>query len=614
LVAAVASAARLPLFSGAVVAAIESRKGKGKVDDSARGDEPSEPNEAGPAVAKPDTTRREPIADAIPTVAPLAPGIPSQIPPWPEETVTADTAGDARAGADVQVGVQDIPEAPEAPIDPEPSPPPMVDPGDDFGSDHTLAVDPAPEVSVEPVVPEPPAPRGDTDVDADDWETDTADPEHRAATEPAVDDLSPIAEDTQPDRVEAEVSDAIVGEPPLVEPFLRLDRPEAESHAAPPTPVDEDIPSTPPSEARPSPGAPQFGVSVADELVWHDPPQALHPAEPIEAEAAAPGVAAPPPDERPVPIHEDQIWSVPEAIEPGVGRVERAQTVAQLEPHAQHHARAEPEPGIEQHTSPSRESTPSSALALPAMPSSFTPPWPSSSLPAPGRTGEAVPYARRAVRIVGGVVLALTATVLLLIVLYRWVDPPASTLMLGQRLTGTEIEQKWVPIERMSPNLIQAVILSEDGGFCRHRGVDWSAMEEAIESSRGGSTITMQVVKNLFLWPARSYVRKALEIMLAYVVEVVWPKERVLEIYLNIAEWGPGVFGAEAAARTHFGKSASQLTAQEAALLAVSLPSPIERQAGYPDQQARRLASNLLLRMRAVRTAQRCVRTRRAGS
>jgi monofunctional glycosyltransferase len=611
----VASAARLPLFSGAVVAAIESRKGKGKVDDSARGDEPSEPNEAGPAVAKPDTTRREPIADSIPTLAPLVPSIPSQIPPWPEETVGDDTAGDARAGLHVHGGVQDD-ASPEPPVDPEPSPPPMVDPGDDFGSDHTLAVDPAPEVSVAPVVLEPPAPRGDADVDAGDWGTETADPEPRAATEPAVDDLPPIAEDTQPEREEAEVSDAIASEPPLPEPTpAPFVSPEAESDAAFPVAVDVDIPSTPPSEALPpQPDVLAIDATVPDEVIWRDPPQALQPAEPIEAEAAALGVAAPPPDEPPVPVREDQIWSVPEAVEPGVGRVEPEQSVAQPEPHAQHHARAEPEPGIEEHTSPRGESTPSSALALPAMPSSFTPSWPSSSLPAPGRTGEAVPYARRAVRIVGGVVLALTATILLLIALYRWVDPPASTLMLGQRLTGTEIEQKWVPIERMSPNLIQAVILSEDGGFCRHRGVDWSAMEEAIESSRGGSTITMQVVKNLFLWPARSYVRKALEIMLAYVVEIVWPKERVLEIYLNIAEWGPGVFGAEAAARTHFGKSASQLTAQEAALLAVSLPSPIERQAGYPDQQARRLASNLLLRMRAVRTAQRCVRTRRAGS
>jgi monofunctional biosynthetic peptidoglycan transglycosylase len=210
-------------------------------------------------------------------------------------------------------------------------------------------------------------------------------------------------------------------------------------------------------------------------------------------------------------------------------------------------------------------------------------------------------------------VVALVAAVFLIIVLYRWVDPPTSTLMLGQRFAGTEIDQRWRPLGRVSPHLVQAVILSEDGGFCRHHGVDWSALEEAIESSRGGSTITMQVVKNLFLWPARSYVRKALEIALAYVVELFWPKERILEIYLNIAEWGPGVFGAEAAARHHFGKAASQLSAQEAALLAVSLPAPLERQAGYPGWQTRRLANNLLIRMRSVRSPVRCVRTGRAS-
>jgi monofunctional biosynthetic peptidoglycan transglycosylase len=219
-------------------------------------------------------------------------------------------------------------------------------------------------------------------------------------------------------------------------------------------------------------------------------------------------------------------------------------------------------------------------------------------------------YLGLAGRIAGAGVLALAATVLLLVVAYRWFDPPTSTLMLGQRLSGTAIEQTWVPLERISPNLVHAVILSEDGGFCRHRGVDWTALGQAIENDRGGSTITMQVVKNLFLWPSRSYVRKALEIMLAYLVEVVWPKQRVLEIYLNIAEWGPGVFGAEAAARHHFGKAASRLTAQEASLLAVSLPSPLEREAGYPGYQQRRLASNLLTRMRAVRTRP-CVRTRR---
>ena len=161
------------------------------------------------------------------------------------------------------------------------------------------------------------------------------------------------------------------------------------------------------------------------------------------------------------------------------------------------------------------------------------------------------------------------------------------------------------------------MISSEDGHFCRHRGVDWGELKEAIESAgdgiaRGGSTISMQVVKNLFLWPSRSYLRKALEIPLAYVIEALWPKRRILEIYLNIAEWGPGIFGAEAAARYHFRKSALLLTPREAALLAVSLPNPFERQAGRPGPGTLRLADNLLLRMRAARpTPRACVRGRR---
>jgi monofunctional biosynthetic peptidoglycan transglycosylase len=213
-------------------------------------------------------------------------------------------------------------------------------------------------------------------------------------------------------------------------------------------------------------------------------------------------------------------------------------------------------------------------------------------------------------------VLCVGAACLLLALLlfYRWVDPPASTLMVGQRLTGTTISQRWVPLERISPNLAAAVISSEDGHFCRHHGVDWGELKEAIESAgdgiaRGGSTISMQVVKNLFLWPSRSYVRKALEIPLAYAMEALWPKRRILEIYLNIAEWGPGIFGAEAAARYHFRKSALTLNAREAALLAVSLPNPFDRQAGRPGPGTVRLADNLLLRMRAAQPSTACLRT-----
>ncbi len=213
--------------------------------------------------------------------------------------------------------------------------------------------------------------------------------------------------------------------------------------------------------------------------------------------------------------------------------------------------------------------------------------------------------------VIAGLILAYTLFVLGLVMAYRWINPPMSSLMLSQRMAGTEISQRWMPIERISPHLVQAVVLSEDGQFCRHHGVDWLAMREAIEqsldgSARGGSTISMQTVKNLFLWPSKSYVRKAIEIPLAMGTEVAWPKARMLEIYLNIAEWGPGVFGAEAAARYHFGKSAANLSAREASLLAVSLPNPFDRQAGQPGIGTQRLAERLQARMRRVPNAAAC--------
>jgi monofunctional biosynthetic peptidoglycan transglycosylase len=218
-----------------------------------------------------------------------------------------------------------------------------------------------------------------------------------------------------------------------------------------------------------------------------------------------------------------------------------------------------------------------------------------------------LPHLRRALRAVALILAALVVTVLALVVAYRWVNPPISTLMLGQMVTGTDIERTWVPLNRISPHLIRAVVLSEDGRFCAHGGVDWRALKDAIANDRGGSTITMQVVKNLFLWPSRSYVRKAIEIGLAYLVEALWSKQRILEIYLNIVEWGDGVFGAEAAAQTHFGKRAARLTAEEAALLAVVLPNPIERTAGSPSFMTGRLAARLLRRMRTSRADLSCV-------
>ena len=596
------------------------------MDDSVHGDEPAEPKDAGPAKAKPETSLREPVADAIPTVAPHPPRTPSQVPPWLEETVAAGTSGDVPAGADeVQARVQDAigppPEVPVTPITLEPSSPPPAELADDDRLPEVRAVNPALEAPVQPAALELTAPTVDADGEASSLETHTTELEPEAVVEPGQDSEF-TTQDAPPERVEGFLAAPFVGEAP-VEPssdFIHRAEADTERDAVPPVRPDVDILPAPPSESvdnSAQPDAPVSEVSAFDERIWRDASEARDPATSPEAEAAAHVGDMRPPAQQPAPIREEQIWSGPQAAEPGLRWPAPEHADTRRVPSFEADARSEPEPLNDQHAPQAAlvAGTQASAQAPPFVPSPLAAAGPSTSLPAPasGRMGEPVRYLRLAVRIAGGVVLALTAAVLLLVVLYRWVDPPASTLMLGQQLTGTEIEQRWVPIERISPHLVQAVILSEDGGFCRHRGVDWPALEEAIESSRGGSTITMQVVKNLFLWPQRSYIRKALEIGLAYVVEVVWPKERVLEIYLNIAEWGPGLFGAEAAARSHFGRSASQLTAQEAALLAVSLPSPIERRAGYPDQQMRRLANNLLLRMRAVRTVPQCVRVRRAG-
>lgn len=201
--------------------------------------------------------------------------------------------------------------------------------------------------------------------------------------------------------------------------------------------------------------------------------------------------------------------------------------------------------------------------------------------------------------------LVLTTTVLLF---FRFVDPPMSTLMLGQALTGGKVEQRWVGLEQISPHLVRAVISSEDGQFCSHNGIDFRELELALRKAernglddvRGASTISMQVSKNLFLWPSKDLVRKGLELGITMVMEQVWPKRRILEVYLNIAEWGPGIFGAEAAARHHFRKSAARLSPREAALMAASLPNPHRRIAGKPGPGTRRLAQIVEARARSA--------------
>jgi monofunctional biosynthetic peptidoglycan transglycosylase len=214
---------------------------------------------------------------------------------------------------------------------------------------------------------------------------------------------------------------------------------------------------------------------------------------------------------------------------------------------------------------------------------------------------------RRVVRAIIVIGLVIVAVPYLMAPLYRFVDP-VSTLMLARWLTGRPVTHEWVRLDRISPALPAAVIAAEDGRFCSHHGVDFAELRDAIEDAdeladmRGGSTITQQTAKNLFLWGGRSYVRKALELPLAFWLDLVLPKRRVLEIYLNIAEWGPsGEFGAQAGARRAFGKPAADLSAPEAALMAAMLPNPVVRDARRPGPGMRRLAG--IYRARAARAA-----------
>jgi monofunctional biosynthetic peptidoglycan transglycosylase len=217
-------------------------------------------------------------------------------------------------------------------------------------------------------------------------------------------------------------------------------------------------------------------------------------------------------------------------------------------------------------------------------------------------------------------VLALLILPYVLVPLYRVINP-VSTLMLWRWATGGRVERAFVPLQRMAPALPLTVIAAEDGRFCQHRGIDWEEIRDQIEDledireARGVSTITQQTAKNLFLWPSRSLVRKALEFPLALWMDLVLPKWRILEIYLNIAEWGPrGQFGAETASRYAFNKSASALSPREAALLAAVLPNPRRRSARNPSPAVRRLAGIYEVRGAAQAQSSSCaLRTRRAS-
>lgn len=195
---------------------------------------------------------------------------------------------------------------------------------------------------------------------------------------------------------------------------------------------------------------------------------------------------------------------------------------------------------------------------------------------------------------------------LLWVAAYRFIDPPFTFLKARDRLNGVPVKQEWVGLSEMSRHIPRAVIAAEDSRFCEHRGFDIEAIEKAMERNqtgkklRGGSTISQQTAKNAFLWPGRTYVRKGLEAWFTVLIELVWGKPRIMEVYLNVAEFGRGVFGVEAASRHYFDKPAAKLTRVEAARLAAILPQPIKRDAASPGRYTRRYANRIAGRTRVV--------------
>jgi monofunctional biosynthetic peptidoglycan transglycosylase len=187
--------------------------------------------------------------------------------------------------------------------------------------------------------------------------------------------------------------------------------------------------------------------------------------------------------------------------------------------------------------------------------------------------------------------------------LYAWMPVAVTPLMVIRLVEGYGFKKDWVSYEEISPNLPRAAIAAEDSGFCAHYGFEWEAIENAwyrnqkSKRIRGGSTISNQTAKNAFLWPDRTYLRKALEFYFTGLIELMWGKKRILEVYLNVVEFGPGIYGAEAAAQAYFKKPASALTRREAALLVAVLPSPLKWSVAKPGPYVRSRTGTIMARM-----------------
>jgi monofunctional biosynthetic peptidoglycan transglycosylase len=200
----------------------------------------------------------------------------------------------------------------------------------------------------------------------------------------------------------------------------------------------------------------------------------------------------------------------------------------------------------------------------------------------------------------GIIVLILFVISILLPLAYRWVNPPVTSFQLVKAVTkGNGIHKKWVPIEKISPYMYRAAIASEDNYFLGHRGFDVIALNTVVEERksgrrhRGGSTISQQTAKNVFCWPKSSWVRKGVETYFTFLIETFWSKERIMEVYLNVIEMGPGIYGSEMAAQTYFHCHASQLTAHQAALITACYPNPIKRNPSKPTSYLLGRAANI---------------------
>ena len=200
----------------------------------------------------------------------------------------------------------------------------------------------------------------------------------------------------------------------------------------------------------------------------------------------------------------------------------------------------------------------------------------------------------------------LVALSLVWVVAYRWVNPPITSLMIRDHFNDVKIYREWIGLSEMSRHIPRAVIAAEDSRFCEHRGFDVEAIEKAMERNkqgkklRGGSTISQQTAKNAFLWSGRTWIRKGLEAWFTVLIEFIWGKPRIMEVYLNIAEFGRGVYGVQAASIHYFNKPASKLTRVEAARLAAILPQPIKRDAASPGRYTKRYANRIAGRTRVV--------------